>query len=116
MTREECTCKGDDDDEDDSDDSDDNDDNDDSDDDSDDDDDGGDDDEAGLVFCLSMAAISPSQSDQKLNGERDEKIKVSDHHKDDGDGDDFCIHKRRLRLGTRMTMVIIEYILTVSLF
>ena len=54
-------------------------------------------DEADLVFCLSMAAISPSQSDQKLNGERDEKIKVSDHCKDDGDGGDFYIHKRRLR-------------------
>ena len=87
MTREECTCKDGDDDEDDSDD--DGDDNDGS--------DNGDDDEADLVFCLSMAAISPSQSDQKLNGERDEKIKVSDHYKDDGDGDDFYIHKRRLR-------------------
>ena len=33
-----------------------------------------------------MAAISPSQSDQRLNAERDEKIKVS--HFDDADEDD----------------------------
>ena len=43
-------------------------------DDDDDDDDADDDDD--LVRCLSMAAIRPAQSDQRLNGERDEKIKV----------------------------------------
>ena len=34
------------------------------------------DDDDDLVCCLSIAAIRPAQSDQRLSGERDEKIKV----------------------------------------